>query len=211
MTIYGISGLGADERVFQYLELSQKIEPICWIKPKEGETIQSYARRLADQIKDDEFILIAVSFGGLVAVELNKILKPKLTILISSADTKNDLRIVYRLIGKTGLIRFIPSFLLDPPRTFMCWLFGTRNKKLLREILGDTDLGFTKWAIIQLTTWTNTDRTANLIRIHGTKDKLIAYKPDNQTVPIENGQHFMIVDNAKEISQILEEKIKNAG
>ena len=211
MTIYGISGLGADERVFQYLELSQKIEPIRWIKPKDGETIQSYARRLADQIKDDEFILIAVSFGGLVAVELNKILKPKLTILISSADTKDDLRTIYRLIGQTNVIKFIPSQLLNPPRTLMYWLFGAKNKKLLCEILDDTDLGFTKWAIMQLTTWTNTSRTARLIKIHGTKDKLIAYQPDIQTLAIENGEHFMIVDKAKEISQILEEKIKNAG
>ena len=211
MTIYGISGLGADERVFQYLELSQKIDPIHWINPKDGESIRSYALRLADQIIDDDFILIAVSFGGLVAVELNKILKPKLTILVSSADTNQDFRIIYSLMGKTGLIRFIPTFLLAPPRAIMYWLFGAKNKKLLGEILKDTDLGFTKWAITQLTTWTNKERTANLIKIHGTADKLIPYKSDRQTIAIKNGEHFMIVDKAQEISKIIEDKIKNAG
>lgn len=208
MTIYGISGLGADERVFQYLELSQKIAPIHWIEPKEGESIQSYAGRLSEQIKDDEFILIAVSFGGLIAVELNKMLKPRLTILISSADTKNGLRTVYRLIGKSGLIRFIPSFLFAPPRTLMYWLFGARNKTLLREILDDTDLKFTKWSITQLIVWNNVVTTANLIKIHGTNDKLIPFKPDHQTVAIPNGAHFMIVDNASEISRIIEERVK---
>ena len=211
MTIYGISGLGADERVFQYLELSQKIEPINWIKPKDGESIQSYALRLSDQIKDDEFILIAVSFGGLVAIELSKILKPKLIILISSADTNQDLRVIYRLIGRTGLIKLIPSFLLNPPRTMMYWLFGAKNKKLLREILDDTDLGFTKWAIIQLTTWSNKERIANLIKIHGTEDKLIPFNQDRGAIAIKNGEHFMIVDRAQEISNIIKNKIKNAG
>lgn len=211
MTIYGISGLGADERVFQYLELSQKIEPIHWIKPKDGESMQSYALRLSDQIKDDEFILIAVSFGGLVAIELNRLLKPKLTILISSAETKQDLRKIYRLIGKTGVVRLIPSFLLNPPKPIMYWLFGAKNKKLLREILDDTDLEFTKWAIIQLTSWTNTENTTGLIKVHGTKDKLIQYKPDQQTIAIQNGEHFMVVDNAEEISRILVEKIKTQG
>ena len=211
MTIYGISGLGADERVFQYLELSQKIEPINWINPKDGESIQSYALRLSDQIKNDEFILIAVSFGGLVAIELNKILKPKLTILISSADTNQDLRLIFRLIGRTGLIKLIPSFLLNPPRTMMYWLFGAKNKKLLREILDDTDLEFTKWAIIQLTTWSNKERIANLIKIHGTEDKLIPFNQDSGAIAIKNGEHFMIVDRAQEISNIIRNKIKNAG
>ena len=211
MTIYGISGLGADERVFRFLELSQKIEPIHWIKPKDEESIQSYALRLSDQIKDNEFILIAVSFGGLVAIELNRILKPRLTILISSADTKQDLRAVYRLIGMTGVIRFIPSSLLNPPKRIMYWLFGAKNKKLLGEILDDTDSEFTKWAIIQLTSWTNKEKVTNLIKIHGTEDKLIPYKADHQTVAIQNGEHFMVVDNAEEISRILVEKIINAG
>ena len=211
MTIYGISGLGADERVFQYLELSQRIEPIRWIKPKDGESIQSYAQRLTDQIKHDDFILIAVSFGGLVAVELSKILKPKRIILISSADKKQDLRGIYRLIGRTSLIKLIPPFLLKPPMTIIYRLFGAKKKKLLREILEDTDLEFTKWAIIQLVSWTNTEKINGIIKIHGTKDKLIPYKPDQQTIPIQNGEHFMVVYNAKEISRILVENIKNAG
>ena len=211
MTIYGISGLGTDERVFKYLELSQKIEPIRWIKPKDGESIQSYAHELSDQIKDEEFILIAVSFGGLIAVEMNKFLKPRLTILISSASEKSDLRVVYRLIGMTGFVRYIPSFLLTPPKILMCWLFGAKNKELLYEILDDTDLEFTKWAIMQLITWNNTDKTSDLIKIHGTKDKLIPYKQNNQTIAIESGEHFMVVDNAREISQLLEERIKSVG
>lgn len=136
MTIYGISGLGADERVFQYLELSQKIEPINWIKPLYKESMHSYCNRLSNQIIDDDFVLIAVSFGGLVAIELNKILKPKYTILISSAETKQDLRKIYKLFGKLGFINLLPGSFFNLPNRIMSWLFGAKNKTFAK---GDTE------------------------------------------------------------------------
>ncbi|WP_224998738.1 alpha/beta hydrolase [Cesiribacter sp. SM1] len=207
MTIYGISGLGADERVFQHLELSYPIVPIRWIPPMPGESMQSYVLRLSEQIREEEFMLIGVSFGGLVAVELNKILKPKLTILISSAETKDGLRPAYRLIGKLGLVRYMPPLLLKPPKALMYWLFGAEHKELLGAILGSTDIAFAKWAILQLTSWTNREKITGLVKIHGTRDKLIPYTADSQTIAIQDGEHFMIIDRAKEISLLLEEKV----
>lgn len=208
MTIYGISGLGADERVFQYLELSQKIEPINWIKPLYKESMHSYCNRLSNQIIDDDFVLIAVSFGGLVAIELNKILKPKYTILISSAETKQDLRKIYKLFGKLGFINLLPGSFFNLPNRIMSWLFGAKNKTLLKEILKDTDPGFAKWAIVRLTTWQNQTRFDNLIKIHGSGDKLLVYKKQSNTILVEKGEHFMIVDRANEISRIIEDILR---
>ncbi|MGB0839278.1 MAG: hypothetical protein ACPGXL_04005 [Chitinophagales bacterium] len=34
MKLYGISGLGADQRVFQYLNLDCELIPLDWIEPK---------------------------------------------------------------------------------------------------------------------------------------------------------------------------------
>lgn len=90
----------------------------------------------------------------------------------------------------------------------MNWLFGAKNKKLLKEILDDTDVEFTRWAIIKLTTWNNEERLDNILKIHGTKDKLIPFKADQKTLAIQNGEHFMIVDRAPELSNIIEENIK---
>lgn len=207
MTIYGISGLGADERVFKFLSISQKIEPIRWIKPNPMESISDYASRLSAQIIDKDFMLIGVSFGGLIAVEITKFLKPKLTILVSSAEKTKDLRIVYRWIGKVGLMKWIPSFFFKPPNKIMFWLFGALNKKLLSEILNDTDLKFSKWALIQLCSWDNHKEIPGLIKIHGSKDKLIPPGNSENVITIEDGAHFMIVDKAKEIINIIEEKI----
>lgn len=115
MKIYGISGLGADERVFKFLNLKFEFVPISWIEPLKNETIENYSKRLSKIIDSKkDFCLIGVSFGGLIAVEISKILNPKLTILISSAHTKDELRPIYRWFGKTKLIKIIPTFLFDP-------------------------------------------------------------------------------------------------
>jgi pimeloyl-ACP methyl ester carboxylesterase len=209
MKIYGISGLGADQRVFQYLKLNYDLIPLDWIEPKPDEKLDMYASRLAERIDTSGvYILIGVSFGGLIAMEISKILKPALIILISSAETKSDLRKIYRLIGKIGIIQWIPASFFKPPVKIVEWVFGAKNKKLLKEIIDDTNLPFAKWAIEKLITWKNTARFENCIRIHGDKDLLIPHKKDNKMIEIPGGHHFMIVDRAEEISKVINKEIK---
>lgn len=210
MKLYGISGLGADKRVFKYLNLDCELIPIEWIEPIQNETIEAYSIRFSKAINTNEkFGIIGVSFGGLVAVEISKKLNPALTILISSAETRKELRWIYRIIGKTKLLQFLPTFLFDPPRIIANWVFGTKEKQLLKDILGDTDLKFAKWAVNKLVAWKNLEKITNpILKIGGTKDKLIPPKKDANHVLINKGQHFMIVDRADEISQIINEELK---
>jgi len=69
MKIYLIGGLGADERVFKYLKLDCETQVIKWLEPKQKETIISYSKRLLKQINQEEnFALLGVSFGGIIAI-----------------------------------------------------------------------------------------------------------------------------------------------
>ena len=96
MKLYVISGLGADKRVFQYLTLNYELIPIDQINPQGNESIKTYSIRLAQKIDTSEkFGIVGVSFGGLVAVEISKQLKPAITILISSVETRGELRQIY--------------------------------------------------------------------------------------------------------------------
>lgn len=210
MKLYGISGLGADKRVFDYLTLNCEFIPVEWIKPKRKESIEEYSLRLSTVIdKKEEFGILGVSFGGLVATEISKILKPKLTILISSAETRKELRLLFRGIGKLGLINRLPARMFNPPRRIANFLFGTSKKELLNQILNDTDLNFARWAVNKLVTWKNEKKLVGCFKIHGTKDKLIPPRKTYNMILIEGGEHFMIVDRADEISKIINEKIKN--
>lgn len=210
MRLYGISGLGADKRVFQYLTLDSELIPLDWISPLEGERIEDYAIRLSQKINSNEkYGILGVSFGGLVAVEISKILNPDLTILISSAETNNELRTIYRIVGKSRILKVFPKRFYDPPRKIANWIFGSKEKNLLNQILDDTDLKFAKWAVNELTNWRNTEKLTNeIVKIGGTKDKLIPPIKDKNMSLIAGGEHFMIVDRANEISRIVNEEIK---
>lgn len=209
MKLYAISGLGADKRVFKYLSLNCDLIPIDWIAPFKKESLEKYSERLAQVINTNEpFGILGVSFGGLVAVEISKQLNPCLTILISSAETNSGLRKVYQMVGKTKITKIIPSLFFDPPRKLAQWLFGAKNKELLNQILDDTDLKFAKWAINQLVTWKNTQSlTKPILMIGGTNDKLIPPNKSSNVHLIEKGEHFMIVDRAPKISQIINKEL----
>lgn len=209
MKLYAISGLGADERVFKYLELEHELIPIPWLTPEKGEPIERYAKRMAEKINTkEEFGILGVSFGGLVAVEMSKILKPKVTVLISSTQTKEGLRDLYKMFGKTGINKIVPAKLFDIPRGIAKFLFGTNETVLLNNILNDSDKKFTKWAINELINWKNEEKIENCIQINGTKDKLIPAINIENKILIEGGEHFMIVDKANEISKIISNKLK---
>ena len=211
MKILAISGLGADERIFNYLTLDHEIVPIKWIAPSKKETIIAYSKRLIQEyniLKENDYAILGVSFGGLIAVEISKIVKPKWTILISSVETRSELPSIIKLIGKSKLLNLIPKEILKPPIFFAQFMFGTNNKKLLKTILKDTDLNFNKWALEELTNWKNETQLPNLIKIGGFNDKLLPPKGTN-TILIEHGAHFMIVDKAVEISNLINKKLKN--
>lgn len=212
LKIYGISGLGADKRVFDYLKLNAKFYPIAWIEPLKNESISEYSKRLSQVIDTSKkFCLIGVSFGGLIAVEMNKFILPELTILISSAETKNEIRPMFRFFGKLNLIKIIPVKLFKPPVWLLSYFFGTRKTQLLKNILDDTDLPFAKWAVNELVNWENVSRIENVIKIHGSKDRLIPVRGERKMEIIKDGGHFMIVDKADEISNIINSKLGLIG
>ena len=212
MKLFAFSGLGADRRVFEFLNIDAELIYVDWIDPLVNESLNSYSKRIAHKLplhKHEKFGFLGVSFGGMIASELSKKFKPNLVILISSAETKKDLRVIYRIYGKTKLNRLIPSALHHPPMFIMDYLFGAKNKTLLHQILKDTDPHFAKWCIDALINWKNETKVATpLLKLHGTQDKLIPISKDSNIVAIENGGHFMIVDKANEISLLINEHLK---
>ena len=210
MKLYLIGGLGADERVFNYLELDVATTVIKWIEPKPKEELKSYAIRLIEQINQkDEFGILGVSFGGIIAIEISKLIKPKKLILISSVETSRQLPQTHISLGKTQILNLIPNQLIKPPKPLLSFLFGAKNKQLLKQIINDTEPEFIRWALNAIIYWSNAKTPIETIRIHGTKDKLIPLK--GEAIEIKDGGHFMIVDKAKEISKLINEQMKYAG
>src|SRR5215831_6606770 len=115
MEAYFISGLGADARVFEHIRLPEGYHPIHigWIEPEENETLPHYAMRLAASIDTAEpFVLIGLSFGGMLVTEIAKVLKPASTILIASIPLSKHLPPYFHAAGKIGLHKLVPVSLM---------------------------------------------------------------------------------------------------
>jgi pimeloyl-ACP methyl ester carboxylesterase len=203
--IYLVSGLGADERVFEYLDLRPyKKTCLKWICPNEDETIAHYATRLREQIETENPILIGVSFGGMIAVEIGKQIKTEKIILISSAKTKEDIPLHYRVMGAVNFNKLMPKGGLQKMQGIIAWLFGVTNdeeRELLKDIITSTDERFVQWAIDHIINWENETLLPNAVLIHGTSDRLLSGSTPDYS--IKDGGHFMIVNRCREVSAII--------
>lgn len=201
--VYLIPGLGADRRVFDFLDLSgYSCDHISWIEPLPDELIEHYAGRLAAQIKSSNPILVGVSFGGMVAVEISKQIPIEKVILISSARAHHDVPWYVKFFGKAAIHKILPAPWLKKPNRLLCYFFGvktTEDKKLLSEIVRDTDQHFMKWAVDKIARWKNNVIPSNTILIHGSADRLFPGSKADITIP--HGGHFMIVSKSKEVSE----------
>lgn len=211
MKVYAISGLGADRRAFQYLKLDFELIHLDWILPLEREAIEDYAFRLAEKIDATEpFGIIGLSFGGMMAVEVSKLLHPVFTVLISTVEVRSELRPFYRFVGKTKLFHLIPKYSKKPPNWLAYHLFGTRYKQLLIEILEDTDPVFLHWAIEVLVCWGNNERLSNqCVKVSGDKDLLMPVTDVENSIIIKGGTHMMIMDMAEEVSLVLNDALSS--
>lgn len=212
MKLFCLSGLGVDERAFKNISINDvELIHIPWIEPFKNESLENYSKRLLlTQNIPENCNLLGVSFGGMVAQEIAKIIKPKKLFIISSIKGNSDLPAILKAFGNIGLNRLIPSSFLKWANPFTFYFFGVKepeNKSLLKQILKETDSTFLKWAMNAILKW-DSKIELDAVRIHGDNDKLLP--PINPNFSIKNGGHFMIISKANEISKIIETQIKSA-
>lgn len=215
LTVYFISGQGADEQLFENLSLPSNISPryIRWIEPLKKEHLSDYVKRLSEQIDpSNSFMLIGVSFGGIAAVELNKILQPKFTIIISSIRTKQERPLHFRIFNFLKIHKLMPGHFYKWHNPFVNWYFGARTKRekeLLRYYMKTASKNYMKWATNEILNWKNELRPQKLLHIHGTADRIFLHHYTQADIRIKYGSHLMIHNRAEEISNMLSEKINS--
>lgn len=211
-TIYLIPGVGANGAIFQNLDLSgYEIVHLKWPKHKKNEHLDTYVKKLLPQIKKDtQPILLGMSFGGIVAIELAKLINPYKTIIISSIKTYHERPIKLLFLNSMKFHRLVPGKLVVKFRFWMNWLLGkltSHDFELIETMLRDADIEFNEWAVDQVIHWRNEDVPDNLTHIHGTRDRIFPDFYVKDAIWIKGGTHFMIVNRAKEISKIIRKEL----
>ena|SRR5688572_4250332 len=212
MDCYIFSGLGADDRVFQRLDFSgYSITFIEWLTPIENETIEKYASRLLIQIKTTRPILMGLSFGGLIAIEVAKQIEVQKVILLASVKIRREIPFYFRIAGLLMLHKPIPVWALKKSNVITNWIFGAESefdKQLLKQILMDTDPKLLKWAIDNIVNWKNKIKINNIFHIHGSNDRLLPIMFVKCDHVVKNGGHLMTLNNSVELSKILRQHLQ---
>lgn len=204
---YFLSGLGADRRVFAYLDLSF-CEPVFidWIPPLKNESLTGYALRLRATIPEKDPVVVGLSLGGMLASEMAKADKGVKAIIISSNKSSNEFPHYLRVFKHVPVYKWMPGMLMKNMQRLYTYAFGVTDpaqKRLLYEVIADADMKFVKWAIEAILRWDNASTSDNITHIHGTADRLLKLRFVQADHVIEGGSHTMTLDKHREVSEIL--------
>ena len=215
--VYCISGLGADERIFCKLQVPHtSFHFVQWLQPENDESIANYAARLSKQIEHEKPVLMGVSFGGMMAIELAKILTVDKVVIVSSIKSSVELPTWMKMCGKYKFDRMLPSRPLHSIRPLKAlrpiqnYFLGTESeeeKAIANHFRDNVDPMYLRWSINQILNWRNDWKPDNIYHLHGAKDHIFPLKHVDPTHIIPNAGHFMVMNKCKEISSILTEII----
>lgn len=216
-TAYCICGLGSDERIFSKLNWgSTTVHYLHWLMPLPNESLPAYALRMSERITEKNATLIGVSFGGMLSIEIAKVLAVQKVILISSVKTHHEIPVWMKASGKLKLDAILPKGrlhairplkLFEPVENYFLGAVTEEEKKLAHEYRKHVDPVYLKWAVHQVLNWKNEWLPDKLFHLHGTNDRIFPYPLVRPTHTIASAGHFLVFRHAKEVSAILEDII----
>lgn len=200
--------MAADERVFKYVRLPEgyEIVHLTWITPYKDESLASYAVRMAERIDTSEpFVLVGLSFGGMLVTEIAKRYPPVKTILIASIPLSAHLPGYFRVAAVMRLHKVVPIGLVKTAARLKRFITTEKSedKKLLWEIIKSSDPKFIRWSMNAVLGWKNDEMPQQLFHIHGNRDEVLPSRYTKPTHIIPKAGHLMVMTQPEEVNRIL--------
>lgn len=208
-TVYFISGMCYNCTVFDKLKLPEGFRKhyLEWYVPRPDETLEEYARKMAEEIDTSRpFILVGYSFGAVIMQEMSRFLKPEKSIIISSFKRAEEVPSLFRAVRRTRLARKMPLKAFSSTDfitgAFNRFVYNASNRAVARYMT-QIDPVYIKWAVEQITDWVPDNRCEHLYHIHGTRDQIFPFELLRNVFAVEGGDHLMLVKRPKRVSAIL--------
>jgi len=209
ITIYAIPGLGTTAELFSFLKLGNyKLIVLNWPDTLPGISLKDYAQLFIKQINSAEpFILMGVSFGGMICSELSHLVPAQKTILISSCKNKNEFPFLLKALKYIPIHKLFSEKKLRQMAVHSEWILGFKKdyEDEFEVMIKQMKENYFKHSINMIINWKQASLPKNYIHIHGKKDRLLLYKNVTADKTIATGTHAMIVYQAEEISTIINE------
>jgi pimeloyl-ACP methyl ester carboxylesterase len=203
--IYFVPGLAADKEIFENISLPENLYTlhiISWLIPSKKETIAQYAKRMAGFVTEKNAVLVGVSFGGVVAQEMNSFLKLKKLIIISSIKTKHELPKKFKIAKNLRFYKLIPTRLFLTSKNYSRFALGPISKKkfkLYQDYLHIRDKRYLDWAIKNMICWNQENPLPGVYHIHGDSDPVFPIKNIDNAIKIAGGSHIMLLTKGPQV------------
>ncbi len=211
--IYFLPGMSSTSVIFEKLNLDNSkfdVTFLEWLPIVENENLEDYTKRYLSLISKENPVLIGVSFGGIIAQELSKIIPVRKTIIISSVRSNNEFPTLFQFLKKSKLYKLLPTGGTNNFLNLYKSLVSEKKKKrleLYNKYLPLRDKDYLDWCIREILNWKQEKPMENVIQIHGTKDEVFPIKNIKNAITIPNGNHAMIIIKYKWFNEHLEKLI----
>ena len=206
-----LPGLGADGRLFasQRTVFPDLVTP-QWLSPTRHEALTGYAARIASKIPlARPLVLGGSSFGGMIAYEMARNLRPDVLVLIGSATARHQIPAYFRALA--SLSRMLPAAgfgLMHLVAPFVASTFGaheTAHRHLFVQMLRSTSSEFLRWACAAIDSWNPQPLTGvSIFTIHGDKDHILPLARRPVDVTIRGGGHLLALTHPLEVNEALD-------
>ena len=218
-----IPGLGSDAALYepQRRALGDRLVVPPWISPLDDrETLDSYARRLAEVIRGDPrvvkpFFVGGISFGGMLAAEIAECCSEDVAglILIGGCTDQSEIPGIFRLLALAG--QHVPTGLAMPltrrlaPAVISWWQgLSPEDGDLFASVYGRGNIGLLKWGADAMRRWESAIVVnAPVYRAHGRRDDVIPI-PEHKMEPgrdlvVPDARHLISLTHAEAVNRWL--------
>ena len=207
--IYLLPGMTPGDRIFDRLmPMLPNASVVSWLEPGPSESLTSYATRIAATLTSAPCFVAGVSFGGIVAVEVSRIVQPHRCFLISSIRNPKQLPpwlwmcrsfVGHRMLNAVGqLATVVPSTI------------RTRSTTRVTKLAGDSG-AWHRWATSAVLGW-EPDSSAMetpVIQIHGDSDTTFPIRYTTPDVTVQGGGHVLPMTHSAEVADAMLRAMKN--
>ena len=202
--VYFMPGLAASTTIFEHIKLPEdqfEMFFLEWFLPNDKESIESYAKRMNENILHENPVLIGVSFGGILVQEMAKLIPTNKVIIISSVKSNTEFPPRLKMAKATKVYKILPTQLLANVELLVKYAFGStivkKRLKLYEKYLSVRDKKYLDWSIENVLLWPQKSADENTIHIQGDADEVFPIKNIQNCIVVKGGTHIMIINKFK--------------
>lgn len=206
-----LPGMGADRRLFRaQIAATENVTVPDWIEPEPGDTLVSYAERMAQSVDPGGPCFVGgASFGGMVALEMVPHLQAKACFLIGSIRSPDELPLRARMLKPAAWL--LPAWSLRAVARLApiaVALAGRSMRPATRSALkqfADADARFVRWASLAVLRWQSPAEPVSVpvFQIHGDRDPVLPHRLTRPDVVVRGAGHLLSMTFPQAVNEFL--------